>query len=168
MLDELIQIVPPPDQPIHVGSGDEWQEVCEALGFEPPQDLYLLSHHYGSGRFCRGKQWLEIHSVFAPRYLPLFRFNELVFRQEAATSPDLYQDIVEIGNYGWGDEGGSGGRLFWKMNGDRTRFELALTRPQAMFSMDLITFLMNAFTHKLEIESPIHFVKPPAFEPNTK
>ena len=165
MIESLFKIVPPPRRPLHSGSSDEWKSVCKVIGFEPPEDLFILNRTYGAGHFAQGDQWLEIHSVFDPRFIHLFKFNQLVFQQEESKNPELYRNIFEIGVYGVGDDLSLGGRLFWKMDDSRTQFRLAITRPQLEFEHSLVDFLKLIFAGSIGIDSSIQFDSPPNFEP---
>jgi hypothetical protein len=48
---QLTQLIPPPPQPIHVGSPSAWHDVETRLGFDLPADYKELMQTYGAGSF---------------------------------------------------------------------------------------------------------------------
>lgn len=65
-LKQLIELIPPPANPIYGGTYDDWNDL-EYEGIPKlPQGLFEIASHYGSGRFFQGS--LKVFNPFAPDY----------------------------------------------------------------------------------------------------
>ena len=75
MIDELVELVPPPAVPVD-GDGD-WAVVERALNVGLPTDFKVLVCRYGLGRFCD----VTLLTPFATRADGLFSLGEMPARQ---------------------------------------------------------------------------------------
>ncbi|TXR48434.1 SMI1/KNR4 family protein [Phyllobacterium endophyticum] len=91
MIERLMELVPPPKLPIHVGTMDGWRLVENELGVEIPIDYKILISHYGSGAFD-GFLWLL--NPFEPNKNLNFQSQGAYLRRSFAElrsqSPDFY------------------------------------------------------------------------------
>jgi hypothetical protein len=154
LLNALLDLVPPPDAPVNTGSVDEWRSVTADLMQDLPNELFLLNSAYGSGHFVQDDFWIEIHSVFRPAFAMMVDFNRRVFAQESTRYPDPYSNMFELGAYGFGDEPGAMGRLFWDTSGQMENWMIGLSRPLQRHPISLVGFLTRCFSNQMH---PIGF-----------
>lgn len=104
----LIELVPPPADPLEIGSAEEWNAVEKWLGVELPADYRTLCQHYGSGVFRHDGDEDYFLNPFSPVYEPSIEhwLEDLRSRRAARTGhhpfpfpvfPDL-PGVFPIGN----------------------------------------------------------------------
>ena len=151
-INQLLQIVPPPEQPLQVGTLARWREIEAQMGLVLPNDLYELSTRYGSGWFCN----VHIHNPFATDYqetihhvLDMFR----VLREDLGAEAVPYPLFPEHpGLYPAGSED-NGGVIFYLTQGNPDDWPLLLWDKRTKWeqlNMSVTTFLVRTLKKDLE------------------
>lgn len=157
-LDELARMVPPPADPVHSGSQDQWRALLADLQLSLPSELFELSRTYGSGSFVEGGFWLSIHSAFRPRFDLLVEWNRNIFASLAKKQPDPYAHMFQIGAYGMGDPQDDLHGIFWDTRGGPEQWKLGLSTYRELLDISLTDFLIKLFSNQLVIAGfPSHF-----------
>lgn len=69
MIDELVRLVKPPVNPIHLGRYGDVRKIEKRIGLELPDDFIDLGCHYGSGSFCIHNFMISFLNPFDPDFL---------------------------------------------------------------------------------------------------
>jgi hypothetical protein len=60
--EQLLELAPPPDQPVHPGTDEEWARAAERLGHPFPKDYEAIVRTYGEGHFHQFLRILPVSS----------------------------------------------------------------------------------------------------------
>jgi hypothetical protein len=151
-IEELLHAVPPPDQPLDVGTGSHWREVETSLGLRLPTDLYELCVRYGSGWFGN----IHVHNPFTEDYrvaieqvLDIFR----VLKQDLGGDAVPYRLFPERpGLFPAGSED-NGGVIFFLTEGLPDDWSLLLWDKRTKWehlAMSITTFVARTLKKDLE------------------
>lgn len=158
LINQLTGTVPPPDNPVHSGTREQWRALLADLKLTLPDDLFDLSRTYGSGSFVEGNFWLSIHSVFRPRFDLLIDWNKKIFTSLAQKQPDPYAHMFQIGAYGSRDDQDLLHGIFWDTRGTPDEWMIGLSTYPKRLDMSLTEFLVKLFTNQLVLAGfPSHF-----------
>lgn len=136
---------------MQTGTQEDWESLQDKLQMRLPDELFLISSHYGGGVFVEGEFSIGVHSAFRPRYDLLVEWNRRIFSKLAVTEPDPYDSMFEIGGYGFGDDQGSMRRIYWDTRGEPNSWKIGLTTCDELQDKPLSVFLRQLFTNELHI-----------------
>lgn len=146
-LEKLVQLAPPPLQPVDAGASDQWTEVEAVFGVTLPNDYKRLINTYGAGTFC--DQVCIISPFPVLRNLKDF---QAILRSYTHTQKRLpqYCPFTIFPNPGGLLPIGtdlSGGTLYWLTQGQPDEWPLVLydddNRQHETYKMTLTTFLAS-------------------------
>lgn len=159
-INELLDIVKPPEHPVEIGDFPTWRAFEKRMGLEFPKDWYDLVVAYGSGWFG-GAYELEVINPFA-REFPEILSAELEILQDVEhydAGGDLYPVYpARPGLFTWGRDA-NGYRLHWYTDGSPNEWPIVVTiareEDAGEYRMSMTTFLAEAF--KGEIQEPLRY-----------
>jgi hypothetical protein len=134
MLDRLLQLLPPPADPVEPARPEGWAAVEAALGTELPGDFKAFTQRYGSGTV---DDFLYLFNPFAQgqdgnllvekdRVLAAYRQTRVRFPDRLALPPFPEPGgVLPLGRTDNGDE------LYWVTDGDPDGWPVALVESRA-------------------------------------
>jgi len=147
----LIQLVPPPKEPVERGSPEAWEAAEAALGLRLPPDYYDYGLAYGSGAMCNG--FMQVFNWASPSYRSLVEFEAmtvLAVIEESATKVAVFPECP--GLLPWGrDENGN--TLCWLTDGDPAGWQINIQSKYGniyQFHSPMTDFLIRLFTNQIE------------------
>jgi hypothetical protein len=159
-LARLCELIPPPSDPSHVPSAEDWERVQAELGTRLPHELFQFATVYGEGTF-RGTE-ATAFGVCSPRYpsfVEMVRFQCERYRECRGDHKDKYHPYDTFP-----DEGGLfpfGGDetdvwLCWSAKGDPNRWPIVVRwtcglEGMRTLELSLIDFLVNVLERKLDL-----------------
>src|SRR5262245_46073302 len=154
-IQDLLQLVPPPADPLENGPRTRWDFVQQELGLQLPMDFREIGAHYGTGRFGFG---LEVLNVFSKSFRDqldneLSRWLEL---KELEGEEELTYSIFPEapGLLAWGSDDQSSG-LFWMTEGLAENWPIIVrghgNPVYERFDLPLTTFLTELLTQKIAL-----------------
>jgi len=134
MLDRLLQLLPPPADPVEPGRPDGWAAVEAALGTGLPGDFRAFTERYGSGTvddflylfnpFAQGQDGNLV--VEKDRVLAAYRQTRVRFPDRLPLPPFPEPGgVLPLGRTDNGDE------LYWVTDGDPDGWPVALVESRA-------------------------------------
>jgi hypothetical protein len=152
-IDELLAVIPPPENPIDAGTLERWPSVIERVGIALPDDLRDIGIHYGSGRFANGE--IQIFNPFAEGYTTLVECECQILRDLRGADPEevpfgIYPE--RSGLFPWGRDY-NGNTMLWLTNGDPNEWTIVLAAEEGGYEhwdLPLATFLAKVFTHQIK------------------
>ncbi len=149
-LEQLLQIVPAPADPVATGSRERWYEVEARLGSQLPTDYKNFIATYGAGEF-RG--FLGVLSPYSRRSNLLDRHNQLrhIIEQEAGLDfPILFPKTSGLLLCG-ADENGN--QLFWRTGSSPETWPVVYASAEFLdvdeYQMTLTDFLVEWLTGRV-------------------
>jgi hypothetical protein len=148
-VEELLEAMPPPASPIHVGKRDGWPKLVRKLGLALPTDWRDFALAYGSGYF--GDR-ITVLNPLGPGFGKVFG--------KYCTSVDLIKDVIGMpyevyprnpGLLIWGSDD-NGNKLFWLTEGESDQWPLVLRTPEGEYEtrqMPMTTFLSRVLSNDL-------------------
>lgn len=152
-IESLIEIAPPPSEPVDAGPLPQWAMVQIKLGLELPSDLLKLAVLYGTGSFSRGQ--FSVLNPFAPSYVETVTQICAFYRTLKEAEGDDYfpYDFYpqRPGLLPWGREA-NGHEMFWLTEGAADDWPLVLYRSGACeferAEMSLTDYLGEVLTNR--------------------
>src|SRR4051794_25924945 len=111
-IEELVAVLPPPSQPLEVGSLEQWKQVEATLHMQFPPDLYDFCVQYGSGLIAG----ITVYNPFSPAYESAVNRMLAIFRglrndlSEGSVPFPLFPERPGLFPVGKEDNGGT---MFW-------------------------------------------------------
>ena len=154
-IDELIQIVFPPSEPVHTGSREEWADVEKRFGVRFPDDYFEVAQNYGSGEFLSGT--LEIANPFDPKYEVWLNYELKKLQRYQRDDPDempyaVFPQSDGLLPFGRDD---NGNRFFWITRGEPNTGPIVCRSGAYHWEVvqsTLTNFLQLLITNKLDID----------------
>ena len=147
-LERLMELVPPPKEPMCAGSPEQWPEVEQKLGTTLPDNYKIFINKYGSGGFYG---FLEVISSFRLR-------NDLVSKfwqsRDFYITNGFFPVYPDPGGLllAGGDENGNS--LHWLTKGEPNEWPLVYLEDEhagyELYEMTLAQFLVEWISGKIE------------------
>ena len=153
-IEELTDIVPPPENPLNAGPAEKWDAVCNELGTQLPSDLRDLALTYGSGHFANN---IMVFNPFDEAYRRAVDRELETLRDwnEGEEQEIPYADFPETRSLlPWGADDQSN-TLWWVTEGDPDDWPVILYPRAAAegefwrLDMSMTTFLSLLFSKSL-------------------
>ena len=169
LIDELLELAPPPDSPADLGSDDQWAALGTYFGKALPMDYMAFIDRYGTVVL---NDYLRIFNPYAQQEYQnlLDRFPQLlsILSESKEEFPELcpYPLMFEPGGLlPWGDTVG-GDVLCWATGGMSGRWKIVVLNrydePQE-FDLSTVAFLLAALKGELECSAlPTDWSEQPA------
>lgn len=148
-INDLLNVIPPPDKPVECRDGVKWEHAQETLGTDLPKSFLEIGTCYGSGRFCG---FLSILNPLSPDFESAVTYLLEVLRdvkESRRYSYGVFPDRPGLLPCG-GDENGN--MLHWLTEGDAEDWPVVLESHEGeleRFDMCLTTFLSKVFTNSI-------------------
>lgn len=156
-IDDLKQLMPPPEAPLFPGSNKDWNAFRKKVGLKFPNDYFTVVHTYGSGRFLGGE--FKVANPFDPDDGDFadFELTRLRDIKQAGYVPIPYPLFPEPGGlYPIGFDG-NGNTYLWITNPDSDEWPIACFNSSEDYhevvNYSLIEFLVRMATNQLEIKT---------------
>lgn len=163
-LDLLLNLIPPPSQPIETGTPEEWSRIENALGTKLPQDYKDFIDTYGTGQIA---EFLWIHNPFsADEYVNLIQHQ--IYTQSnnyigilASTGQEIkveypypiYPEPNGLLKWGTTDNGDD---LYWQTTGGPDDWPVVTDEVRgtgfAIFSESMTSFIAKAILGEIHSE----------------
>lgn len=157
-LEELLKIVPPPEEPIEASTEAEWARVQSRLGIVLPPDYKRYINQYGSGRI--GAFLLVLNPFSASHYLNLFQasvdwigeLRQLKSKWGEIECPyPLYPQSGGLLPWGYTE---NGNRLYWRTVGEAENWPIVVNEARGPqfeeFDHTMHGFLVKLLTGMLQ------------------
>jgi hypothetical protein len=152
-LQQLIELVPPPANPVAPGASEEWVRVENEIGSRLPQDFKDYTKVYGAG------QWLDFLGVMDPFYewkhpqahrswrewiiSRIGHLNELEEQAKPYYAPfKAYPVPNGLLAFGYDDNGGT---LCWETAGNPNQWPIVCLDGKTSDEYNLFTLSLSAF-----------------------
>jgi hypothetical protein len=89
-IQELLDLVAPPAEPVEAVQSVTWEDIEEALGTKLPRDYRDFAYRYGSGHFMDGTVSFHDFNPLAARYFEELRRCCNVWRSRQLYRPDEF------------------------------------------------------------------------------
>lgn len=154
IIDKLIELMPPPEKPLYVGTKKEWANFQGKVGMSFPEDYFTVAATYGSGRFLAGE--FKVANPFDPDDEDFANFELTRLRETKEDYPDevpfpLFPE--EGGLYPFGIDG-NGNTFLWKTEVNSDQWEIVCFNSEDYFELvnhSLIEFLVLVASNQLDI-----------------
>jgi len=184
-LSRLTSLVPPPENPLDIGSTRNWERVQERLGVNLPTDYKALIDCYGTGRFSIGI--LLISPLSKSDDHNLFHVLEVHHHanshvQKMLGKPWSVLDPFHLypapdGLLPWGTTEDFTINLFWHLEGKPESWSTVIyhlgTGEYEVWKLDVVHFLLKWLTReinsmilsnkKINDDHPVRFISLPAY-----
>lgn len=148
-IDQLLQVVAPPESPVETDDGESWEMAQQALGTKLPSDFREFGLHYGTGRFCG---YLGVLNPLSGNFEPAIKYLLETLRDNKSSRNypyDVFPDSPGLLPWG-GDENGQ--MLNWLTDGDADSWPVVVESHEGeleRFDMTMTTFLAKALSNEI-------------------
>jgi len=160
-IQELTALIPPPENPLEIGTDEQWTAMQKELNLELPTDFRDLGMTYGSGGFWGEESGLvNIYQPFACDFRENVELHKMFLSDEREENASWipYAVYPEPGGLlVWGgDDNGNG--LYWLTEGDPDKWPILVqshgddpSEQWEQFDGPMTSFLAKAFTRQIEV-----------------
>lgn len=153
-IQSLVSIIPPPPQPMGVGTIQQWKQIESELSIKFPPDFKDLIFLYGDGGFA---EFLWVYNPFLPNYrntisMVVSAYQELINARPRPKSIvyTVYPDGDGIFPWGRTDNGDTFYWQFHQSKNPRTILYDGRHADHEIFDLDCTDFLACILTNSLE------------------